>query len=74
MYATVIPIGAMVTFLGLCIHYWVDKYNLLHRSSIFTEVSGKMCLRALKLLDVTLIMRPFGSLIFDFQIKSGYTI
>lgn len=33
-----------------------------------------MCLRALKLLDVTLIMRPFGSLIFDFQIKSGYTI
>lgn len=36
MYASVIPVGAMVTFLGLCIHYWVDKYNLLHRSSIFS--------------------------------------
>lgn len=33
-----------------------------------------MCLRALKLLDISLIMRPAGSLIFDFQIKDTYTI
>jgi hypothetical protein len=70
----VIPVGAIVTFFGLCLHYWVDKYNLLKRSSIYSEVSGKMCLSALKLLDIALIMRPIGSLIFDFQIKDRYTI
>jgi hypothetical protein len=64
----------MVTFLGLIFHYWVDKYNLLKKSSLESEVSGKMCLKALKLLDVSLIMRRIGSLIFDFQIKKGYTI
>jgi hypothetical protein len=64
----------MVTFVGLSFHYWVDKYNLLKKNSIFSEVSGKMCLNALKLLDISLIMRPAGSLIFDFQIKNGYTI
>jgi hypothetical protein len=73
IYATVIPVGAMVTVVGLGLHFWADKYNLLHRSSLFGEVSGKMCLRALKLLDITLIMRPLGSLIFDFQIKNSYT-
>lgn len=59
----------MVTVVGLSFHYWVDKYNLLNRCTIYSEISGKMCLKALKLLDITLIMRPIGSLIFDFQIK-----
>jgi hypothetical protein len=70
----VIPLGAMVTFFGLIFHYWVDKYNLLNKSSLESEVSGKMCLKALKLLDISLIMKPLGSLIFDFQIKKSYTI
>lgn len=63
----------MVTLVGLIFHYWVDKYNLLHKTSIYSSISGKMCLKALKMLEITLIMRPLGSLVFDFQIRNSYT-
>lgn len=34
LYLTLIPFGAMLTLFGLVIYYWVDKYNLLRRSSV----------------------------------------
>lgn len=65
LYATLIPIGAFITFLGLCIYYWSDKINLLRRSSLSHNVSGSMAIVSLKLLDITLILRPIGTIIFD---------
>ena len=38
LYSTLIPIGAFISVLGIGIYYWVDKYNLLRRSSFTTEV------------------------------------
>jgi hypothetical protein len=52
--------GSFLTLIGLFLYYWVDKYNLLRRSSLHENVSGKLCLVAMKLLDGTLILRPIG--------------
>lgn len=53
--------------------YWIDKYNLLRKSSINENVSSILSIRAVKLLDLTLILRPAGELIFDSQIREGYS-
>lgn len=34
LYSTSIPAGAFISMLGLMIYYWVDKYNLLRRSTV----------------------------------------
>lgn len=34
LYSTSIPVGAFISMLGLMIYYWVDKYNLLRRSTV----------------------------------------
>jgi hypothetical protein len=34
LYADLIPIGAFLILVGFCIYYWIDKYNLLRRSSL----------------------------------------
>jgi hypothetical protein len=60
LYATLIPIGAFLTIIGLSLYYWVDKFNLLRRSSLKNNISGKMAIKSLKLLDLTLILRPIG--------------
>jgi hypothetical protein len=60
LYATLIPFGAFLTIIGVSLYYWVDKYNLLRRSSLKNNISGKMAIRSLKLLDLTLILRPLG--------------
>ena len=60
LYSSLIPIGAMLSFIGLILYYWMDKYNLLRRSSLKSNVSGQLVFLAMKLLDFTLFLRIIG--------------
>ena len=60
LYATLIPVGALITLVGISLYYWVDKYNLLRRSSLSHNISGKLAIVSLKLLDFTLLIKPAG--------------
>ena len=73
LYADLIPIGAFLIFFGFCLYYWVDKYNLLRRSSLEGNISGDLAVKCLFLLDLTLFWRFLGQLIFDVQIRNGAT-
>ena len=73
LYADLIPIGAFLIFFGFCLYYWVDKYNLLRRSSLEGNISGDLAVKCLFLLDLTLFWRFLGQLIFDIQIRNGAT-
>jgi hypothetical protein len=70
LYASTIPIGAFIILVGLSIFYWVDKYNLLRNSSVKKNVSGVLIAKALVMLDLTLILKPGGDLIFDSAVGS----
>lgn len=72
LYSTLIPVGALITIVGLIIYYWVDKYNLLRRSSITRQVSGKVIEASLMLLDLSLFFKPLGSLIFDLHLRGQF--
>lgn len=73
LYADLIPIGAFLILFGFCLYYWVDKYNLLRRSSLEGNISGDLAVKCLFLLDLTLFWRFLGQLIFDIQIRNGAT-
>lgn len=70
LYSTLTPVGAIITIFGLIVYYWVDKYNLLRRSSINRQISGKLIQSSLNLLDLTLFFKPIGSVIFDKQLRN----
>jgi hypothetical protein len=69
LYSTLLPIGALTSIFGLIVYYWVDKYNLLRRSSVNRQVSGRLIHASLNLLDFTLFLKPIGSIIFDKQLR-----
>jgi hypothetical protein len=71
LYATLIPFGACLTIIGVSLYYWIDKFNLLRRSSLKSNLSGDMTVFSLKLLDVTLFLRVIGEIIFDSQMRDG---
>lgn len=60
LYADLIPVGAFIIVVGFCIYYWVDKYNLLRRSSLEGNISGDLAKKILTLLDLTLFWRFMG--------------
>lgn len=60
--------------IGLGLYYWTSKYNLLRRSSLRHNISGEMALSCLKLLDLTLLMKPVGEIIFDYSIRDRCSV
>ena len=74
LYSSLIPIGGIITAVGLCLYYWVDKYNLLRRASVPSNIAGELSIDAMSLLDFILILKPTGELIFDFQLRDSAQI
>ena len=71
LYSTLIPFGAFLSLPGLVLYYVVDKYNLLRRSSIHGNISEKLSGWSMTLLELTLVFRPIGELIFDSHLRSA---
>lgn len=71
LYITLIPIGGVISCIGIVIYYWVDKYNLLRRSCMHSSVSGGLIHLTLNMLDFTLVLRMVGELLFDYQTRDG---
>lgn len=59
-YMSVIPLGSALVCIELTLFYWIDKYNLLRKSSILETVSAKLCMQALFMLEFVLIFKPAG--------------
>lgn len=74
LYSCIIPLGSMLILIGTCLYYWIDKYNLLRKSSILEGVSGSLCMKALFLLDFILVLKPAGELIFDGFIRHNWYV
>ncbi len=60
LYMTLIPLGGFLSCIGLALYYWIDKYNLLRRSSMHSHVSGNLIYLTLNMLDFTLVLRVAG--------------
>lgn len=71
LYSSLIPIGSILTLIGLFLYYWVDKYNFLRRSTLKESISGRMSVVMLKLLDLTLVLSPTGELLFDYILRGN---
>jgi hypothetical protein len=69
LYVDLIPAGTLAILVGVCAYYWVDKYNLLNRSSAPHNISPSLSMKILRLLDLTLIFRFAGEIIFDYHLK-----
>lgn len=74
LYISLVPVGGVFSFIGLIAYYWVDKYNLLRRSTISSQVSGDLIDLTVSMLDFTLVLRILGQILFDYQLRGGVTL
>jgi hypothetical protein len=74
LYISLVPVGGVFSFIGLIAYYWVDKYNLLRRSTIASQVSGDLIDLTVSMLDFTLVLRILGQILFDYQLREGVTL
>lgn len=71
LYIDIIPAGSLVMFFGLCAYYWIDKLNLLRRSSFVYNISSSLSDKVARLIDLTIFWRSLGCVIFDVHLKGS---
>lgn len=64
-YAPVVPIVLVWTLLGIFLCYWVDKYNILRKSSIGKALGVEIALQMTEVLEWYLIIFGVANFLFD---------
>lgn len=73
-YSYLIPIASIISLLGIVLYYFIDKYNLLRRSSLKQTMSNVISNRMMKVLDFSLLFLISGFILFDLQIRNYVSI
>ena len=71
LYEDLIPVGIFLILIGLFLYYWIDKYTLLRRSTLVSHLANKLPIGCLDLLDLCIVWKYIGEIIFDSQIRDG---
>lgn len=53
-YASIIPLVLIISCIGLALHYWVQKYNVLRRRTIKHHYGHEMSLEMTEWLELVL--------------------
>lgn len=64
-YSPVVPIVLLWTFLGIFLCYWVDKYNLLRKTSIGRALGVEIAFEMTEVMEWFLVIFGFSNFVFD---------
>ena len=72
-YAPLIPIGLLYTCIGLFLFFWIQKFFLVKRRSVNVNVSYKIVLEMIILLEMLLPLYCISNIIWEiFLIRNAY--
>ena len=66
LYAPLIPIALVFGIIGLIFFYWVQKYNIVRRSTIQEALDCKLSIEMIELLEYIIILYALGNIIIFF--------
>ncbi|KAL4489888.1 hypothetical protein ABPG72_010787 [Tetrahymena utriculariae] len=69
-YSPIVPMSLFWSLIGLILQYWVDKYNLIHRSSVKNNMSAELSIEMTEHLEYFLPIQSISALIF-YQYANG---
>ncbi|EWS72684.1 kinase domain protein (macronuclear) [Tetrahymena thermophila SB210] len=69
-YSPIVPMTIFWSLIGLILQYWVDKYNLIHRSCVKNNMSAELSIEMTEHLEYFLPIQSISTLIF-YQYANG---
>ena len=67
-YSSAIPIGPMLSLIGLTLYYYIDKYNLLRRRTLTENISRHLSIEMIENLEYIMIFHGFGSITMTYSL------
>lgn len=72
-YAYIVPIGVPAMMIIFFFQYWVDKFNLFRRSSLFYQIHYSLSRSILKLAEFSVFIFALGIVVFSWKIHHKIT-
>jgi hypothetical protein len=67
LYGNAIPLGIILSMIGLICYYWVDKYNVMRRRTIKDNLSLEVSVGMIELLEFSIIFCGIGNMTMSYS-------
>lgn len=74
LYVELLPFGVVYSLTGIILYYFTDKFTLTYNACVKSSVSSELSRTMVTVLDFTLVLKPVGELIFDYQLRHTFSI
>ncbi len=54
-FCSIIPIGSLISLVGLIIYYWADKYNIINKRIVKESISKEITYEMIELLELCIL-------------------
>jgi hypothetical protein len=66
LYGSAIPVGILLSLMGLVLYYWIDKYNVMRRRTIKENLTKEVSIEMIEMLEATIICCGIGNITMSY--------
>lgn len=67
LFGSCIPLGILISMVGLICYYWVDKYNVMRRRSVKENLAKEVSIEMIEMLELTVIFCGIGNMTMSYS-------
>jgi hypothetical protein len=67
LYGSAIPVGILLSLMGLVLYYWIDKYNVMRRRTIKENLTKEVSIEMIEMLEATIIFCGIGNMTMSYS-------
>jgi len=73
LFGTAIPVGCILSCIGLIIYYFIDKYNILRRRTVKENISKDLSMEMMTMLAMIVVFSPVGEMTMSFAFYGTFS-
>lgn len=66
LFGNAIPIGIILSMLGLSMYFWIDKYNVMRRRTVKENLAKEVSIEMIEMLEFTIIFCGVGNMTMSY--------
>lgn len=67
LFGNVIPLGIILSIIGLSCYFWIDKYNVMRRRTVKENLSKEVSIEMIEMLELTVIFCGIGNMTMSYE-------
>ena len=70
LFGSAIPLGIVLSIVGLIMYFWIDKYNVMRRRTVKENLAKEVSIEMIEMLELSIIFCGVGNMTMSYSFFS----